>query len=280
MTLAQLQQDIQNIHPGGRAISTPTQMITHQKRAFSKLFEWCEPLNLLIAYDDRDVAKIVDDVWRLKSPRIATTVDEHIDIDKRLELAFTYMLISLTITGNTKESKIDKLEYEDMAYREALEYAVKVLAVGYDTAKLVYEMESFVTGVEFDCLGRVYHVSSAFVDMVIDCILCGRQCMGSGEASQLEMYKKYIAGDVRVVDFEKLLAVDKAVFYRLVNDFEKLTKYDNDDLARASTLFCEFSKIDQGILTVSEWAVIEDKRMGFLECDKPICKSNNRCGGV
>jgi hypothetical protein len=279
MTLGELQQNIKDIHPGGRAVSTSQQMQIHQKRAFSKLFQWCTPLNLLVAYNDRDIEKIVDDVWRLKSPRIAKNTIEYIDIDKRLELAFTYALISLTITGNGKESKIDKAEYEDMAYREALEYAVKVEDVGYDTAKLVYEMESFVTGVEFDCLGRVYHVSSAFVDMVIDCILCGRQCMNSAEYSQLELYKSYIDGDVKAVDYEKLLAVDKAVFYRLMNDVEKLTKYSSEDLARASTLFCEFSKIDQGV-DASGFAVVEDKRMGFMECDKPVCESNNRCEGL
>ena len=99
--------------------------------------------------------------------------------------------------------------------------------------------------------------------------------MGSAESKQLELYKSYIDGTVRAGDKEKLLAVDKAVFYRLMNDVEKLTKYSSEDLANCSTLFCEFSKIDQS-LYAKEYAVEENIRMGFMECDKPMCKTNNR----
>ena len=254
------------------------QMATHQRRAFSKLFAWCEPLNLLIAYDDRDIAKIVDSVWRLKKPMIGETEESYIDIDERLELAFIYIMISLMITGNGKESKIDKAEFEEMAYREALEYQVGVMTVGIDNAKRVYEQESYVTGVSFDCLGRVYEVSSEFVDLVIDCILCGRQCMNASESSQLELYKRYIAGEVRPVDKEKLLAVDKAVFKRIINDEAKIKAYDSDKLNEVSTLFCAYSKLLDNE-PVPDWVHEEDKRMGFSECDKPMCcKTNNRCG--
>jgi hypothetical protein len=279
MTLAELKADMRSIHPGGRYMADDGMLKVHQKRAFSKLFEWCEPLNLLIAYDDRDIAKIVDSVWRLKKPLIAESLEAYIDIDERLDTAFTYLMISLLITGNGAESKRDKAEFEEMAYREALEYAISVQTVGYDNAKRVYEQESFIEGVEFDCLGRVYLVSRAFVDKVIDCILCGRQCLSSAEAKQLELYKKYIAKEVRAVDKEKLSAVDKAVFHRLVNDPERLAKYSNEDLAKCSTLFCEFSKLDQDG-AVDEWVNIESKRMGWMECDKPMCRTNNRCGGI
>ena len=279
MKLSKLIANMKEIHIGGRFLQENTNIALHQQRAFNKLFEWCEPLNLLIAYDDKDIAKIVDSVWRLKKPTIALASTEYIDIDERLELAFTYMCISLMITGNGAESKIDKQEFEDMAYQEALQYAVSVQTVGYDNAKRVYEQQSFIEGVEFDCLGRVYLVSSEFVTKVIDCILCGRQCLNSAESKQLELYKSYIAGEVRAIDKEKLLAVDKAVFHRLMNDEEKILKYDSEDLDRCSTLFCEFSKIDQKVAH-SDFADVESKRMGFMECDKPMCcKTNNRCEG-
>lgn len=266
-------------HPGGRAPAS-LDFTTLQSRAFLELTKYCEPLNLLIAYDDRDILKIVDSVWRLKKPLIAENDTNYIDIDERLDRAFVYMCIALSITGNGKESKIDRAEFDAMAYRECLDYAVSIGTVGYDTAKRVYEQESFVTGVEFDCLGRIYKVSSSFVDLVIDCILCGRRCMYSAESKQLELYKDYIAGTVRAADKERLMAVDKAVFHRLMNDPEKLMKYSADDLAQATTLFCEFSKIDQGI-EHSAFADVENTRMGFYECDAPKCETNNnRCGSL
>jgi len=280
MKLSDLLSEVQTIHPGGAYGATMAKAQVHQRRAFKMLFQWCEPLNLLVAYNDREIERIVDNVWRLKSPRIAVGESEYIDIDERLKDAFIYAYIALTITGNGAESKRDRAEYEEMAYREALEYAVSVQTVGYDNAKRVYEQESFITGVSFDCLGRVYHVSSAFVDLVIDCILCGRQCMGSAEAAQLERYKAYIDGTVRAADKEKLIALDKAVFHRLMNDPQKLTKYSNDDLAKCSTLFCEFSKLDQDVAT-EEWVSDESLRMGWMECDAPVCgTNNNRCGGM
>ena len=280
MTLLSLKKAIKEIHIGGRFVADDAKLEMQQQRAFNKLFSWCEPLNLLIPFDDRDVFKIVDSVWRLKKPLIAKFDSHYIDIDERLDMAFTYIMISLMITGNGAESKMDKAEYEEMAYREALEYAVGIEHVGYDNAKRVYEQESFIEGVEFDCLGRVYLVSSEFVTKVIDCILCGRQCLNSAESKQLEIYKAYIAGTVRAVDKEKLLAVDKAVFHRLMNDEEKILKYDSKDLALCTTLFCEFSKIDQGVVH-SDFADVESKRMGFMECDKPMCcKTNNRCEGI
>lgn len=279
MTLGTLLGEVQTIHPGGAFGADETKAQVHQRRVFGMLFQWCEPLNLLVAYNDRDIEKIVDGVWRLKKPRIATATGEHIDIDERLNNAFIYAYISATITGNGAESKRDKAEFEEMAYREALEYAVSVQTVGYDNAKRVYEQESFITGVYFDCVGRVYEVSRAFVDLVIDCILCGRRCMNSAEAAQLERYREYIEGTVRAADKEKLIALDKAVFHRLMNDPEKLAAHAADELAQASTLFCEFSKLDQGVDTEA-WVKDESLRMGWKECDAPVCgRTNNRCEG-
>jgi len=239
MTLAELKQNIQTANFGGIKALTNKQLELYQQRAFEYIVEFCEPINLVVSYNDGDIYKILDDGWFLKKPTIAKSDSEYIDIDSRLDMAFVDSIISF-ISSDPRE----RIEYEQRAYQKALEYAIVIEKVGYFEAKRIYEFEDFIVGVNYDCESRFYKVDTFIVELILKCILkkeCKKDLLHIHNLF-LKQYEKYISGVVDPRKREKLQAVDREVYKKLMCDGELVNKYEFEDLKRVTTLFCEFNE--------------------------------------
>lgn len=261
MTLTQLKQKIEIANLQGMAALSNYKLEVYQQMAFDWMLNLCEPLNLLVAYKDSNIYRAVGDEWFLKKPIIAKNDDEYIDIDERLEMAFVYIIISFLAVSNGGEKRFE-------ASRLVLEYAININEMGYSKAKRVYEQESFLTAVKFDCYGKFYEVSEDFVKLIIDCILCNGVCMDASENLQLEKYKSYLVGVVLPLDKERLVAVDNAVFKYLMKDIELVVKHSEDELNAVTTRFEELCKVGEG-QTVDSDVIALDKRMATDACCEP-----------
>ena len=259
MTLKQLKEQIGAINPQGMYPLTNEKLKTYQQMAFDWLLKLCEPLNLLVPYQDQNVYRAVDDGWFLLKPTIATEDEHFIDIDERLDLAFSYIIVHFI--GMNDIAMIKRSE----AYRLVLEYANNVNELGYSKAKEVYEQESFITTVKFDCFGKFYDVKSSFVKMVVDCILCNSVCMRADENKQLEKYKLYLTGVVTPLDKERLKAVDTAVFNYLMTDMELIAKYSEEQLNSVTTRFNELCKFSEGEVVDNDIESL-DRRLASPAC--------------
>lgn len=238
LTLAQLAERLTIVNLQGMAKLDNAKLEVYQAMAFDWMLKLCEPLNLLVPYQDNNIARTLEDGWFLKKPTIAKTDEEYIDIDERLEMAFIYIIVSFLAVKNGGEKRFE-------ASRLVLEYAVETNELGYSKAKEIYEQNSFITKVKYDCLGKFYEVDEDFVKLVIDCILCYGVCMRADEATQLEKYKSYLKGVVLPLDREKLFAVDVAVFKYLMQHEELITKYSEDELNSVTTLFTSLCDEEQ-----------------------------------
>lgn len=261
MTLAQLKEKAIALKIGGRVLPDNVALKAFQEMIFDNIIQLCEPLNLAIPYQDSEIYRPIDEdgdvEWFLKKPRIAEDDVDYIDIDSRLETAFVYYLIAF-VANDT-----EKLIFERKADRMCVEYASDVLKMGLPRAKEVYEQESFVTSVRFDCVGRVYVVDSAFIDVVISCLLCGNVCMNAAQKKQLELYKIYLDnGAIRPMDVEALHALDRGVFLHLMDNMTDFASYSAEELSKVTTLFCEFENILNGD-TVAAWITDIDTRLSL-----------------
>jgi len=242
MTLAQLKVRADALKIGGRVLPSNDKLEAFQTMVFDNIIQLCDPLNLAIPYQDSDIYRPINEdgdvEWFLKKPRIAEGDADYIDIDSRLETAFVYYLIALVANDE------DKVVFERRADRMCVEYAVSVLKMGLPKAKEVYEEESFVTSVHFDCVGRVYQVDASFVDLVMSCLLCGQTCMVASQRKQLDLYKSYLEGEPsRPADLSALRALDRAVFLYLLDHIELVDVHGTEKLNTITTLSCEFEKI-------------------------------------
>ncbi len=261
MTLAQLKERYEALKIGGRKLPIDTNLEVFQAMVFDTIVQLCDPLNLAIPYQDSDIYRPINEdgdvEWFLKKPRIAKVDADYIDIDSGLETAFVYYLIAFLANDE------DKLVFERRADRMCVEYACNVLKMGLPKAKEVYEQESFLTAVHFDCVGKFYEVSNAFVDAVLNCLLCGNVCLNAAQKKELDLYKSYLAGDpVHPFDVEPLRAVDAAVFLKIMDNMDLYADYTAEQLSEATTLSCEFGKILLGE-AVESWVTEMDIRLGF-----------------
>ncbi len=261
MTLVQLKEEANALKIGGRVLPSNMHLEVFQKMVFDNIIQLCDPLNLAIPYQDSDIYRPINEdgdvEWFLKKPRIAEEDADYIDIDSRLETAFVYYLIAFLAADD------DRVLFERRADRMCVEYACDVLEMGLPKAKEVYEQENFVTAVRFDCVGRVYEVSRAFVDVVISCLLCGNVCMNAAQKKQLDLYKSYLdAEPVRPMDLESLRALDAAVFLHVMENMELYAAYTVDQICNITTLSSEFEKI---LLeeAVEPWVSEINIRLGF-----------------
>lgn len=266
MTLAELRSKADSIKIGGRVL--PANLSVFQEAIFATITQLCSPLNLLIPYRDKDLLTFVgeDDEckntkWYLRKPIIAKEDSEYIDIDSRLDMAFVYLLAAYVAADS------DRVRFEQLAERICVEYACSVDAMGFAKAKEVYGLESFITDVRFDCVGRFYIVDADFVKLVIDCLLCGNVCMDAAKYERLQLYKQYLAGEsIRPIEIPNLQALDRAVFLYIMNNLEAFSAYSASDLSRVTTLSCEFEKLANGE-SVEPWVLEIDKRLA-LEAKK------------
>ena len=259
MTLAQLKFNIESANLQGMAPLSTAQLEVYQQMAFDWICKLCEPLNLLIGYQDTGIYRSLGDGWFLKKPIIAQSDDEYIDIDDRLDLAFIYIIIHFI--GVNDNAIIKRNE----ASRLALEYSIDINELGYSKAKRVYEQESFITVVKFDCFGKFYEVCEDFVKTVIDCILCKGVCMRADEHKQLEKYKTYLNGVVNPNNREKMRAIDNAVFVYLMSDVKRFSSYSAEELGSVTTRFEELCKISTGE-SVADDVIALDKRLMNSAC--------------
>lgn len=259
MTLAELRTQVDDVKIGGRVPLDNAKLQAYQTMAFDTLTQLCYPLNLAIPYQDKDIYRFIENVdgveWFLKKPRIASEDADFVDIDSRLEMALVYLIAAFMAADEYRAA------FELRAERICVNYACEVLKMGWPKAKEVYEQESFLTGVRFDCLGQVYQVSLSFVQSVIGCLLCGSVCLNAASKKQLDLYKGYLAGDpVRPVDLETFRAIDIAVFMYLTDNMADYTDYSAEELSTVTTLFCEFQNILDG-LQVDGWITDMNKRI-------------------
>jgi len=263
MTLAELREKANGIKIGGRVL--PTDLSVFQDAVFNSITQLCTPLNLLIPYEDRDILAFVGEdrecqsvKWYLKKPIIAKSDSEYIDIDSRLDMAFVYLLAAFVAVDS------DRVRFEQLAERICVEYACSVDAMGFAKAKEVYCLESFVTAVRFDCVGRYYVIDSDFIELVVSCLLCGNACGDAASFERLELYKRYLDGEsVRPTELQNLQALDRGVFLYIMNNLEEFSKYSAEQLSKITTLSCEFEKLANGE-SVEEWVLEIDKRL-YLE---------------
>jgi hypothetical protein len=247
MTLAELKSKADKVKLSGRVVPDNLTMVVYQEMVFDKITQLCEPLNLAIPYQDSNIYRHIeyDDIgteWLLKKPTIANNDGDYIDIDSRLELAFIYYTASLFAVDK------DRAELEYRADRICYEYSAEVLRMGFPRAKEVYEMESFIDSVWFDCVGRRYGVESSFITTLIDCMLCGNVCHNAHTAKQINLYKSYIAGEsINPLYIEQMRAIDREVFNTILNDQTMFTKYTPAQLSSVTTLWCSMVKIDDGV---------------------------------
>ena len=261
MTLAQLKEKADALKIGGRVLPSDVHLEYFQEMVFENIVQLCDPLNLAIPYQDSDIYRPINEdgavEWFLRKPRIAKVDADYIDIDSRLELAFVYFLIASL--ANDK----DKVLFEHRADRVCVEYAVHVLEMGLPKAKEVYEMESFITAVRFDCVGRKYSVDVSFIKLVIDCLLCNLVCMTASKKKQLSLYSSYLnAVSVSPLDLENLRALDGAVFLYLLDNMAEYAVYSALELANVTTLSCEFEKMTIGE-SVEPWVTEINKRLSL-----------------
>jgi len=258
MTLAQLKFKIASANLQGMYPLDNDKLEVYQQMAFDWLCKLCEPLNLVVGYQDSSLYRSLGDGWFLKKPVIAQEDDEYIDIDDRLDLAFTYIIIYFIGVNDNAMMKRNE------ASRLALEYATDVNELGYSKAKEVYEHKSFINGVKFDCFGKFYDVDERFVKMVIDCILCNGACVQGYEYSYIQKYKDYLNGVVKPLDREKMKAVDSAVFLYLMKNMDLIREYSEEALSSVTTRFDELCKI--GSDDVDRDVIALDKRMLHNAC--------------
>jgi len=231
MTLAQLKFNIQTANMQGMAPLSNGKLEVYQQMAFDWILKLCEPLNLLISYRDKDIYRAVDDNWYLKRPVIAKGDDEYIDIDSRLDLPFTYIIIHFL--GMNEVARMKRGE----AYRLVVEYSNNVSELGYSKAKRLYAQESYITAVNFDRHGKFYWVDENFVKLVVDVLLCHNRCMDSSMYTQITKYKLYLTGIVDAQNRESMRAVDSAVFEYLLKNPKYFNDYDAEALNNITTLF-------------------------------------------
>lgn len=253
MTLALLKTSIQAVNLQGFAPLKNEQLEVYQQMAFDWICKLCEPLNLLISYRDTAIYRPVGDGWYLKKPMIAKNDDEYIDIDERLNMAFIYIIVHFI--GSNENSMMKRSEASSLI----LAYSITVSEMGYTKAKQVYEQESFITNVKFDCFGKYYEVCPEFIKTAISCIIECKACMRVEEAKQIEKYKQYLNGVVLPLDREKLVALDSAIFTYLMKNIELISKYSEEQLNSVSTRFIELCKI--GTDTVDSDVIALDKRI-------------------
>ena len=266
MTLAELRDRANSIKIGGRVL--PADLSVFQEAIFATITQLCTPLNLLIPYRDREILTFVgeDDEckntkWYLRKPTVAKEDSEYIDIDSRLDMAFVYLLAAYVAADS------DRVRFEQLAERICVEYACSVDAMGFAKAKEVYGLESFITDVRFDCVGRFYIIDEDFVKLVIDCLLCNGVCMDFAMYDRLELYKTYLAGgSIKPMDFDSVRAIDIAVFLYIMNNLEEYKAYSAEQLSRVTTLSCEFEKLANGE-AVEQWVLDLDKRL-YLSASK------------
>ncbi len=267
MTLAQLKKRIVTANLQGTAGLSNEQLETYQVMGFDWLLKLCEPLNLLVPYQDNNIYRSVGEGWYLKNPTIAKEDEQYIDIDERLDMAFVYIIISFLAITNGGEKRFE-------ASRLVLEYSINVNEMGYFKAKKIYEQESFIEAVKFDCYGKFYEVSERFVELVIDCILCNGVCMRADEHTQLEKYKSYLNGVVLPLDKEKLKAVDMAVYNYLMSNMELIAKYSSDELNYVTTMFNELCKVGEGEEVDSDVKALDMRTLNNACCEdnkKGVC---------
>lgn len=263
MTLSELKLKADALKIGGRVLPDNSKFKVVQDFAFDNILQICDPLNLAIPYRDNNILRPVDNIdeWYLRAPNIAKEDGDYIDIDSRLDMAFVYYVAAFF--ANDEE----KVVFEHRANRACLEYACSVLDMGLPKAKEVYELESFVTNVRFDCVGKMYIIDEDFVKLVIECLLCNGVCMNSAENKRLEFYKIYLAGgSIKPVDFDSVRAIDIAVFLYIMNNLEEYKAYSAEQLSRVTTLSCEFEKLANGE-AVEQWVLDLDKRL-YLSANK------------
>jgi hypothetical protein len=261
MTLAQLQDKVDAVKIAGRLPLSDAKMEVYQAMAFDFVTQLCYPLNLAIPYQDRETYRFMENengvAWFLKKPRIATVGTEVIDIDSRLDMALVYCIAAYIANDASRA------EFEQRAERVCTEYACEVFKMGLPKAKEVYEQESYIEGVYFDCVGQVYEVSLLYVKLIIDCLLCNGACMNASQAAQLSLYRKYLAGEAIEIELvERLRAVDAAVFTYTLNHLELYEAYTAEQIGALSTIPCEFEKIAKGE-TVQSWVEDVDRRFSF-----------------
>ena len=261
MTLAQLKEQADALKIGGRVLPDNLKLEAFQSMIFDDIIQLCDPLNLAIPYRDSNIIRPINEdgnyEWFLKKPRVATLDTDYIDIDSRLDMAFVYYLLAFVANDD------DRVIFELRADRVCIEYACNVLRMGLSKSKEVYEEESFLTSVRFDCVGRMYYVDETFVDLVISCLLCGNPCMVSAQKKQLELYKTYLTGaSMCPTDVEALRALDTAIFMYLFNNMGEFTSYSVDELAGITTLTCELEKLGRGE-EVEDWVKEIDTRLAL-----------------
>ena len=263
MTLGELKQKADALKIGGRVLPENAKLEVVQEFAYDNILQICDPLNLAIPYRDNDIRRPVDNVeeWYIREPLIAKEDEDYIDIDSRLDMAFLYYFVAFF--ANDEEKGM----FEYRANRACLEYACSVLDMGLPKAKEVYELESFVTNVRFDCIGKMYIVDEDFVKLVIDCLLCNGVCMNSAENKRLELYKSYLnEASIKPALFASVRAIDIAVFLYIMNHIEEYKAYSATQLSKVTTLSCEFEKLANGE-AVEPWVLDLDKRL-YLSASK------------
>jgi len=270
MTLAQLKNMIPTINPQGVSVAllTNEKLEVYQQMAFDWILKLCEPLNLVVGYRDTNIYRSIGDGWFLKKPTIATEDEHFIDIDSRLDMAFVYIVVHFL--GHNDVAVMKRNE----AYRIVLEYAVNVNEMGYRRAKEVYEQNSFITKVKFDCYGKFYEVDEDFVKLIIDCLLCNGACMRADENHQLELYKQYLLGIVSPLDRERLRAVDESIFRYLMKNIDLVVQYSEEELGSVTTYFEELCRLGEGETVAPEIGAI-DKRMlndACCEDEMKVCR--------
>jgi len=258
MTLAELRDRIEVVNMQGMSPLNNEKLVVFQAMAFDWMLKLCEPLNLLVPYRDNNIYRFVEEGWYLKEPTLAREDDDIIDIDERLEMAFVYIIVSMLAIKSGGEKRFE-------ASRLVLEYSINVNEMGYSKAKQVYEKESFLTAVKFDCYGKFYEVSEDFVKLVIDCILCNGVCMRADEIVQLDLYKQYLNGTVLPLNKERLIAVDSAVFNYFMQNMDEMMKYSDEQLSSVTTRFEELCKLGEGEEVAKEVKQL-DQRLGNEAC--------------
>ena len=94
MTLAALKKKIETANLQGMSQLSNEQLEVYQAMAFDWMLQLCEPVNLVVPYQDENIYETLSDGWFMKRPIIALNDEDHIDIDERLDMAFVYIIVS------------------------------------------------------------------------------------------------------------------------------------------------------------------------------------------
>ena len=187
MNLEELRAAVEAVKIGGRVV--PADLSVLQQFAYEEIMQLCYPLNLLIPYRDSSLARFAGfrdgKEWFLRSAVIARNNSDFIDIDERLEFAFVNLIAAAIATD------ADRVLLEQRAERICLEYACDVEKIGFAKAKELYEQESYIDGVSFSSIGKVYTIDAKFIEAVVHSLLCGVVEMSANGLHSLELYKRY-----------------------------------------------------------------------------------------